>query len=88
MGGILWVSYLVQRQVGGDDQRLPAAISAVYDIQQRLLRCKILVGDTQTLELHPLDAGLASPNEKVYDSNTLAAIGKQLFPVKKENSND
>ena len=32
MGGILWVPYLVQRQVGGDDQRLPAAISAVYDV--------------------------------------------------------
>ena len=49
---------------------------------------KYLLGNTQTLELHPLDAGLASPNEKVYDSNTLAAIGKQLFPVKKENSDD
>lgn len=52
------------------------------------LRCKILVGKSQTLELHPLDAGLASPNEKVYGSNTLSAIGKQLFPVKKENSDD
>ena len=31
MGGILWVSYLAQRQVGGDDQRLPAAVSAVHD---------------------------------------------------------
>ena len=40
------------------------------------LRCKILVGNTQTLELHPVDAGLASPNEKVYGSNTLSAIGK------------
>ena len=48
------------------------------------LRCKILVGNTQTLELHPVDAGLASPNEKVYGSNTLSAIGKQLFPVKKK----
>ena len=53
-----------------------------------ILRCKILVGSTQTLELHPLDADLASPNEKVYGSNTLSAIGKQLFPVKKENSDD
>ena len=53
-----------------------------------LLRCKILVGDTQTIELHPMDADLASPNEKVYGSNTLSAIGKQLFPVKKENSDD
>ena len=49
---------------------------------------KYLLGNTQTLELHPLDAGLASTNEKVYGSNTLSAIGKQLFPVKKENSND
>ncbi len=32
MGGILWVSYLAQRQVGGDDQRLPAAVSAVHDV--------------------------------------------------------
>lgn len=53
-----------------------------------LLRYKILVGDTQTLELHPMDAGLASPNEKVYGSNTLSAIGKQLFPAKKENSDE
>ena len=45
---------------------------------------KILVGDTQTLELHPMDADLASPNEKVYGSNTLSAIGKQLFQPKKK----
>ena len=32
MGGILWVLYLIQRQVGGDDQRLPAAVSAVHDV--------------------------------------------------------
>ena len=32
MGCILWVPYLVQRQVGGDDQRLPAAVAAVYDV--------------------------------------------------------
>lgn len=32
MRGILWVAYLVQRQVGGDDQRLPAAVSAVHDV--------------------------------------------------------
>ena len=49
---------------------------------------KYLLGNTQTLELHPMDADLASPNEKVYGSNTLSAIGKQLFPVKKENSDD
>ena len=28
-------------------------------IQTPILRCKVLVGDTQTLELHPLDAGCA-----------------------------
>jgi hypothetical protein len=49
-----------------------------------ILRCKILVGSTQTLELHPMDADLASPNEKVYGSNTLSAIGKQLFQSKKK----
>ena len=32
MSGILWVSYLIQRQVGGDDQRLSAAVSAVHDV--------------------------------------------------------
>jgi hypothetical protein len=26
MGGILWVAYFIQRQVGGDDQRLLAAV--------------------------------------------------------------
>ena len=41
-----------------------------------ILRCKMLVGSTQTLELHPVDADLASPNEKVCGSNTLSAIGK------------
>ena len=45
---------------------------------------KILVGKSQTLELHPMDADLASPNEKVYGSNTLSAIGKQLFQPKKK----
>lgn len=29
MGGILWVSYLVQRQVGGDDQRFPTAVGQI-----------------------------------------------------------
>ena len=57
-------------------------------IQTPILRCKTLVGESQTLELHPLDAGLASLNEKVYGSNTLSAIGKQLFPAKKENSDE
>lgn len=45
---------------------------------------KYLLGSTQTLKLHPMDADLASPNEKVYGSNTLSAIGKQLFQPKKK----
>lgn len=53
-------------------------------MQLLILLCKILVVDTQTLKLHLLDAGLASPNEKVYGSNTLSAIGKQLFQSKKK----
>ena len=53
-------------------------------MQLLILCCKILVGNTQTLELHPMDADLASPNEKVYGSNTLSAIGKQLFQSKKK----
>ena len=62
--------------------------SSVFVYTKTILRCKMLVGKSQTLELHPMDAGLASPNEKVYGSNTLSDIGKQLFPVKKENSDD
>ena len=37
MDGILWVLYLIQRQVGGDDQRLPAAVSAVHDVVDNTL---------------------------------------------------
>ena len=32
MRGILWVSYLAQRQVGGDDQRLPAAVPSKPEV--------------------------------------------------------
>ena len=32
MSGILWMPQFVQRQVGGDDQWFPAAVSAVYDV--------------------------------------------------------
>ena len=68
----------------------PASNVFVYTkyIQRPFLLCKILVGNTQTRELHPMDADLASLNEKVYGSNTLSAIGKQLFPAKKENSDE
>ena len=33
MGGVLQVLQAVQRQIGGDDQRLAAAVSAVYHIE-------------------------------------------------------
>ena len=69
-------------------ERIHSARKQCVCLYKHHLRCKMLVGDTQTLELHPMDADLASPNEKVYGSNTLSAIGKQLFPVKKENSDD
>ena len=52
------------------------------------VRWQLFNRQLHTLELHPSDAGLASLNEKVYGSNTLSAIGKQLFLVKKENSDD
>ena len=32
MGGILWVAYFIQRQVGGDDQRLPAAVPSKPEV--------------------------------------------------------
>jgi hypothetical protein len=57
-------------------------------LPNHLIKKSFRAYNTQTLELHPMDADLASPNEKVYGSNTLSAIGKQLFPVKKENSDD
>ena len=57
MRGILWVSYLVQRQVGGDDQRLPAAISAVYDVVD-LFQC--VLGATFHAEIINDEQGVAT----------------------------
>ena len=57
MGGILWVSYLVQCQVGGDDQRLPAAVSAVYDVVD-LLQC--VFGATFHAEIVNDEQGVAT----------------------------
>ena len=74
MGGILWVPYLIQCQVGGDDQRLLAAVASasradVYTTSasasnvsvytNTICVAKCLLGDTQTRELHPVDAGCA-----------------------------
>lgn len=57
MGGILWVLYLIQRQVGGDDQRLPAAVSAVHDVVD-LLQC--LLGATFHAEIINDEQGIAA----------------------------
>ena len=38
-------------------------------IQTRILRCKMLVGNTQTLKLHPMDAGYVADerqNRQIY----------------------
>ena len=57
MGGILWVSYLAQRQVGGDDQRLPAAVSAVHDVVD-LFQC--VLGATFHAEVINNKQGIAA----------------------------
>ena len=59
---ILWVSYLIQRQVGGDDQRLPAAISAVHDAVD-LFQC--VLGTTLHAEVVNNKQGIAA--ELVHD---------------------
>ena len=57
MSCILWVSYLAQRQVGGDDQRLPAAVSAVHDVVD-LLQC--ILGATLHAEVINNKQGIAA----------------------------
>ena len=57
MSGILWVSYLVQRQIGGDDQRLPAAVSAVHDAVD-LFQC--VLGTTLHAEIVNDEQGIAA----------------------------
>ena len=57
MGGILWVSYLVQRQVGGDDQRFPAAVSAVHDVVDLFQR---VLGATLHAEIVNDEQGIAA----------------------------
>ena len=63
MSGILWVPYLVQRQVGGDDQRLLAAVSAVYDVVD-LFQC--VLGATLHAEIVNDEQGIAA--ELVHNS--------------------
>ena len=60
MGGILWVPYLVQRQVGSDDQRFLAAVPAVYDVVD-LFQCVLgasfhaeIVNDEQGIAAEPV----------------------------------
>ena len=57
MGGILWVPDLIQRQVGGDDQRLPAAVPAVYDVVD-LFQC--VLGATLHAEIVNDEQGIAA----------------------------
>lgn len=57
MGGILWVSYLAQRQVGGDDQWLLAAVSAVHDAVD-LFQC--VLGTTLHAEVVNDEQGIAA----------------------------
>ena len=57
MGGILWVAYFIQRKVGGDDQRLPAAVSAVHDAVD-LFQC--VLGTTLHAEIVNDEQGIAA----------------------------
>ena len=51
MRGILWAAHLVQRQVGGDDQWFPAAVSAdVYKRQAYGIHVIICSSDYQTVK--------------------------------------
>jgi len=68
MGGILWVPYLIQCQVGGDDQRLPAAVSAVHDVVDLFQR---ILGASFHAEIVNDEQGIAA--ELVHD---LIAPGK------------
>lgn len=68
MGCILWAPYLVQRQVGGDDQRLSAAVSAVYDVVD-LFQCVLgatlhaeVVNDEQGIAAEPPDVKIGAKN--------------------------
>ena len=62
MSSILWVPYLIQRQVGGNDQRFPAAISAVHDAVD-LFQC--VLGATLHAEVVNNKQGIAA--ELVHD---------------------
>ena len=71
MGGILWVLYLIQRQVGGDDQRLPAAVSAVHDVVD-LLQC--VLGATFHAEIINDEQGVATESVDDFVPTGKAAV--------------
>lgn len=48
-------------------------------IQKHFLRCKMLVGESQTLELHPLDAGCA------FFQNALSALHGKVALTRNSN---
>ena len=68
MSGILRMPDLVQRQIGCDDQRLPAAVSAVHNVVD-LFQC--ILGATLHTEIINDEQGIAA--ELVHD---LIAPGK------------
>ena len=68
MGCILWVPYLVQCQIGRDDQGLPAAVATVYNVVD-LFQC--LLGATLHTEIVNDEQGIAA--ELVHD---LIPLGK------------
>ena len=73
MSSILWVSYLVQRQVGGDDRRLSAAVSAVHDAVD-LFQC--VFGATLHAEVVNDEQGIAA--ELVHDLISSGKAAVQL----------
>lgn len=73
MSSILWVPYLVQRQVGSDNQRLPAAVSTVYDIVD-LLQC--VLGASFHAEIVNDEQGIAA--ELVHDLISSGKAAVQL----------
>ena len=63
---------------------LKSPTGAFIAAQTRILLCKILVGKSQTLELHPGDAGLESLNEKVYGLTHCQPLVNNFFQPKKK----
>lgn len=70
MSSILWVPYLVQCQIGRDDQRLSAAVATVYDVVN-LFQCILcaalhpeVVNDEKRIAAQPV-YDLIAPGETI-----------------------